>query len=579
MFMHTTLPETTREFETWTWPQIEPAMRELAERPLTAENVEQWLGDWSHLLSLLKETVARLEVAASVDTSDAEAGARLDAFQEEVYTPAAAADQEIKTHLLQSGLEPPPGFEIPMRNMRTEAQLFREENLPLLAEEQRLIGEYNRIVGAQTVEWEGEDVTLAQLEPRLQDRDRTIRERVWRLRTERQLLDREAINGLWSRLVTLRHQMALNAGFEDYRAFRWRQLLRFDYTPEDCLRFHEAIESVAKPAVRLIYERYRHNLEVATLRPWDLEVDPLGRPPLQPFGDVTELEERAGTIFGRIDPQLGEYFATMRREGLLDLENRKGKAPHGWCMTYPLQRTAFIFMNAVGWQRDVIMLLHEAGHAFHVFEMADLPYVQQLDVPAEFLELASMTMELLAGPYLAAGEGGFYSDEDAARARVKHLEDAIVVSWPYVTAMDAFQHWVYTNPDVAVDPAASGAQWAETWLRFMPGVDWSGLERELEFSWQSIPHFFAWPFSGLEYAIAQLGAVQVWRNALNDRAAALAAYRRALALGCTVPLPELYEAAGARLAFDAVTLAQAVALMERTIGDLNRGIGSPARHP
>jgi oligoendopeptidase F len=225
-------------------------------------------------------------------------------------------------------------------------------------------------------------------------------------------------------------------------------------------------------------------------------------------------------------------------------------------------------MNAVGWQRDVVMLLHEAGHSFHVFEMADLPYTHQLEVPAEFLEVASMALELLAGPYLAASDGGFYSEEDAARARVKHLEDAIIVSWPYIAAMDAFQHWIYAHPGAARDGGTSGAKWAETWLRFMPSVDWRGLEDALRVSWQAIPHFFGWPFSGIEYGIAQLGAVQVWRNALDDRTDALARYRKALSLGGTVSLPQLYEAAGAKFAFDAGTLGKAVALMEGTIAAL-----------
>jgi oligoendopeptidase F len=236
-------------------------------------------------------------------------------------------------------------------------------------------------------------------------------------------------------------------------------------------------------------------------------------------------------------------------------------------------REPFIFLNATGWQRDVVMLLHEAEHAFHVFEMTELPYIHQLEVPAEFMEVASMAMELLAGPYLVASEGGFYAAQDAARARVKHLEDALIVSWPYIAAMDAFQHWVYTHPAAAADGANSGAKWAEIWLRFMPGVDWRGLGDALRASWQAVPHFFGWPFSGIEYGIAQLGAVEIWRNALEDRAAALTRYREALSLGGTVPLAQLYQAAGARLAFDAEILDQAVTLMENTIASLSDKVG------
>ena len=558
-------PETVEEFITWQWPEIEPALQELAERKLAAKNLEAWLADWSYWFSLLEETNARLQVAASMDISDASAEARLNSFQENIYPPALALNQKIKEHLLESCLVPPVGFEIPMRNMRAEVDLFCEENLSLSVDEQKLENEYNRITGAQTAEWESEEVTLYQLEAKLQDPDRSTRERAWRLRLKRQFADQESINSLWAKLVALRHQKALNAGFEDYLAYRWQQLQRFDYTVEDCLQFHQAIESVAVPAASRIYQRYRQCLGVTTLCPWDLEVDPLGRPPLQPFSDTKHLESQAAIIFQHIDPRLGEYFDIMRREGLLDLTNRKNKAPHGWCMTYPLVRKAFIFMNATGWQRDVIILLHEAGHAFHAFEMAKLPYFHQMHVPAEFLEVASMSIELLAGQYLEADRGGFYSEEDAARARVKHLEDAIIVSWPYIAAMDAFQHWVYTNPDAPQDSVNCGAIWAEIWLRFMPEVDWSGLDEELMIGWQSIPHFFNWPFIGLEYGIAQLGAVQIWRNAMANQADAVARYRKALSLGCTVSLPLLYEAAGAKLAFDAESLRQAVVLMEQMI--------------
>jgi oligoendopeptidase F len=563
------LPRTSQEFSTWTWLQIEPITRELAERTLTAENLEAWLANWSHLRSLLNETSARLQIAASMDTTDIKAEACFSTYQEKIFAPALAAEQKIKENLLNSELAPPPEFEIPMRTIQVESDLYCEENLPLLIDEQKLINDYNKIIAGQTDEWEGAEVTLLQLEAKLQDPDRSTREQAWRLRLDRQMDDREAINSLWGNLVSLRHQIALNAGFEDYSAFRWKQLHRFDYTTEDCLRFHQAIEAVAVPAVRRIYERYRQCLGVTNLRPWDLEVDPLGRPPLQPFRDIGELEDKTAAIFHHIDPQLGRYFSTMRKEQLFDLGNRKNKAPHGWCMTLPLERKAFIFMNAIGWHRDVMMLLHEAGHAFHVFEMAGLPYDQQLDVPTEFLEVASMGMELLAGPYLSTNKGGFYSEGDAARARIKHLEDAIIVSWPYIAAMDAFQHWAYTNPEAAINPATCDTKWGKIWLRFMPVVDWNGLQDALAISWQSIPHFFSWPLSGIEYGIAQLGAVQVWQNALQDQTNALARYREALSLGCTVPLPKLYEVAGAKLTFDADTLQQAIALMEQTIADLS----------
>jgi len=550
----------------WSWSQIEPYYQELTARNLAADTVEDWLADWSRLSRLIAETFSRLKVAVDLDTTDKVAEERYNTFLEKIFPSAQAADQKLKEKLLASGLEPR-GFAVPLRNMRTEAAIFREANLPLLIEERKREAQYDKIIGAQTVLWQGVETTIAQLAPVYQNPDRSLREQAWRLAAERQLADREAINTLWQQFLQIRRQMAANANFNDYRSFRWQQLLRFDYTPEDSYRFHDAIEKAVVPAARRIYEKRRRQLGVKTLRPWDLKVDPLGRPPLRPFQTGAELMTKSAAIFHQVDPALGKYFSTMIREKLLDLENRKGKAPGGYCTSFPVIKRPFIFMNAVGLHNDVQTILHEAGHAFHVFERSRLPYHQQMRVGMEFAEVASMSMELLAAPYLADSEGGFYSTADAARARIEHLESSILF-WPYMAVVDAFQHWVYEHPDAAADPANCDARWQALWQRFMIGVDWSGLEEALVTGWQRKLHIHTDPFYYIEYGLAQLGAVQVWRNALKDQAGAVASYRRALALGGTVPLPQLYATAGARLAFDAETLSEAVALMEKTIDEL-----------
>jgi len=567
--MFASLPKTADELLRWTWPQIEPYYRDLASRTLTTENVTQWLADWSRLSECVSEMQVRLYVATTINTADAEAERRYTAYLDEIYPAAQAAEQKLKQHLLTSGLEPK-GFEVPLRNMRAEAALFRDANLPLLAEQQKLIIEYDKIIGAQTVMWEGKEVTLPQLHPVYQNPDRALRERAWRLAAECRLADWEAINDLWGKFLRLRRQLAVNADFGgDFRAYRWRQLLRFDYTPADCARFHQAIEEVVVPAASRIYERRRQRLGVETLRPWDLDVDPLGRPPLRPFSDDSELQAKTSAIFHRVDPQLGAHFDTMMREGLLDLGNRKNKAPGGYCEFFAAARRPFIFMNAVGLHDDVGTLLHEGGHAFHVFETNHLPYIHQLNVGIEFAEVASMGMELLAAPYLSTQHGGFYSETDAARARVEHLEGAILF-WPYMAVVDAFQHWVYENPYAALDPAQCNARWAALWNRFMRGVNWTGLEQEMMTGWHRKQHIHQVPFYYVEYGLAQLGAVQVWHNAQKDQARAVADYRRALALGCTAPLPQLYATAGAKFTFDADILREAVTLMEETIAGLDR---------
>jgi len=569
------LPKDVQEFMKWSWSQVEPYYHELSVRELTAANLEEWLADWSQLTEMVSETQRRHYVATSVNTADAEAERRYKDFLDNIFPKAQAAEQKLKEKLLASGLKPPHGFEIQLRDMQTEAEIFREANLPLLTEEEKLRKEYDKVIGAQTVTWEGAEVTIQQLYPVFQNPDRPTRERAWRLASQRQLADRGRLNDLWQQFLKLRLQLARNAGFGDYRSFRWKQLLRFDYTPEDCKRFHEAIEQVVVPAATRIYERGREQLQLKSLRPWDLTmpqgfgkiVDPPGTKPLKPFSQEVELKAKCASIFQQVDSQLGSYFNTMMNQQLLDLMNRKSKAPGGYCTSFPVIKRPFIFMNGVGLHRDVQTLIHESGHAFHVFETSHLPYYQQRSASSEFAEVASMGMELLAAPYLAAGRGGFYSETEAARALREHLEQSIMF-WPYMAVVDAFQQWVYENHEAALEPATSDAQWLQFWERFMTGVDWSGLEQECMTRWQRQLHIFHEPFYYVEYGLAQLGAVQVWRNALNNQREAVEKYRRALALGGTKPLPELYAAAGAKLAFDTDTLKIAVELMERRIDEL-----------
>lgn len=562
------LPRTIDDFMRLEWEQIAPYYDELTERSLTAQNLPQWMADWSRLTEMVDETEARLMVSTTQNTADKAIEQRYMHFIENTYSNARAAEQRLKRKLIDSGLEPE-GFEIPLRNMRASAELFRDENLPLLAEERKLSLEFDQIMGAQTVQWDGKEITLTQLSPVLTENDRARREQAWHVMMDRWQQDRPAINVLWAKFLGVRQQIAKNADFNDYRAYRWVDLMRFDYSPDNCKQFADAIEEVVVPAATHLYARLRQRLGVDTLRPWDVEVDPHNRSPLHPFSDTVDLEAKSEAIFRQVDPVLGDYVATMRREELLDLANRKNKGGGGYCTTFAYSRQPFIFMNAVGLHRDVQTFLHEAGHAFHVYETNGLPYHRQRDYTSEIAEVASMSMELLAGPYLAAERGGFYSEQEAARARIEHLEGTIQF-WPYMAVVDLFQHWVYENPDTAADSASCDAQWAALWTRFMPGIDYTGYEDIMAFGWHRKMHIHEVPFYYVDYGLAQLGAVQVWRNSLTDTARAVAQYRHALSLGATRPLPELFSAAGAKFAFDAGTLRQAVDVLESTINDLER---------
>ncbi|MEO8606275.1 MAG: M3 family oligoendopeptidase [Chloroflexota bacterium] len=556
------LPQTALEAMDWSWADYEPYYDELAERPFNADTVGAWLADWTRIGDLFGEVYTRLHVARTRNTTDADISARFEKLLDNLLPQVEAAEQTLKQKLLDSKLEPA-GFEIPLRNMRTEAALFREANLPLLSEEQKLRADYDKIIGAQTVVWQGEEITLTRLKPVYESDDRALREEAWRLASTRQLADRDALNALWVKNMDLRGRIAANAGEPDYRAYMWKAKLRFDYTPEDCETFQNAIEEVVVPAAKRIHEKRRAQLGLSSVRPWDLDVDALGRSPLHPYDTIADLIAKASTVFHQVDPQLGGYFDIMRQRDLLDLDNRKGKAPGGYNASYETEKVPFIFMNAVGVSDEVRTITHEGGHAFHVFETNDLPYKEQKNVPLEFAEVASMSMELLASPYLNA----FYNEADVARHRIEHIEK-ILLFWPYMAVVDAFQHWAYTRPQDGQNPAKCDAKWGELWARFMPAEDWSGLDDAMQTGWHRKQHIFRRPFYYVEYGLAQLGAVMVWKNALADQAGAVKQYRKALSLGYTRSLPELFQAAGARFAFDVSALREAVDLLEGKLAEL-----------
>lgn len=565
------LPVSLEELINWDWSRFAPFYADLAERPLSPATLESWMQDWSQISKHVDELYNRTYVAVTGNTADPALEKRLHNFMDDIYPQASAAEQKLKDRLLDSGLEPG-NFAVQLRNMRADRELFQEANLPLLAEEHKLDNAYDKIIGAQTVQWGGQEVTIESLTVQYKDPDRTIRQKAWELEMQRRLQDRQAINENWQKLLKLRQQIAANAGFENYRDYRWKQLRRFDYTPEDSKRFGNAIEEVVVPAASRIYARYCQRLGVDSLRPWDRYADTSGRPPLQPFQTVEELKHKTSAIFHQVDPQLGGYFDVMIAEDLLDLDNRKNKAPGGYCTAFALAGKPFIFTNAVGIHDNVQTLLHEGGHSFHVFESNHLPYFAQWEPPMEFAEVASMSMEFLGMPYLTQDQGGFYSGEEAARAFLENLEYSILF-WPYMAVVDGFQHWVYENPSLAADPAQCDAAWGRLWDRFLPGEDWRGLEDEKVTGWHRKGHIHGVPFYYVEYGLAQLGAVQVWRNSLADPRQAVVDYRKALSLGGTRPLPELFQAAGARLAFDASILREAIDLMEGKIDELLARIG------
>lgn len=558
---------TPEQFSDMTWEQIEPLYTSLAERELPNDDATKaWLQDWNDLDTSLMEAASVANVAVSCDSQNSEKEERHLRFSSEIMPQRGKIANELIGKLLDSGYAPDE-LETVLKRARTDREIFREENVPLFQQLSKLNNAYNKAAGAMTVEWEGEDVPLSRLNPFMEHPDRDVRERAWRLHLQPYADQRDQLADIFDEQLSLRQQVAKNAGFENYRDYIFAEKYRYDYTPQDSYSFHDAVEQTFVPALRELHEERKQAMGVDSLRPWDLGHDPHGREPLTPYDSMDELTATAQKVFAKVDPLFGEQFGIMRDESLLDLESRTGKRPGGFCTSFPRRKRPFIFMNASGTGGDIRTLLHEAGHAFHGFAtMEHLPYLTQRRYGSEMAEVASMSMELLASPYLRKEDGGFYDEADYSRARIEHLE-GIIKLFSWVAPVDAFQQWVYTDP-AAADRDARDAKWVEIWNRFDPNTDWSDLHSYRVARWYKQLHIFLYPFYYIEYAIAQLGALQVWRNALQDQAKAVEDYRAALALGGSRPLPELFDRAGARLIFDADGMAELVQLMQREIATL-----------
>ena len=560
------------EFMDLDWYGIQPLFVALEEEEINEENLSAWMTGWSDLRKLVDERYSRLSLATELNTTDEEAEKAYHSYLEEIYPNVLAADHRIKEKLLESKLVPE-GMEIALKKMQAEADLFQEENLPLITEENKLETQYNKIFGAQTINWQGEELTLTQVKSAMLTEDRDVRRELWELVSERQLADREAVNDLWVKFMENRAKQAANAGFDEYRSFSWLKRLRLDYSPKDSKQFLKAVKEVAVPAATKVYQRYTKRLGIDSLRPWDLinNQTTFYMPPIQAFETEEEFISRVGGILNKLDPVLGGYFDTMREEKLLDLVNRKGKGPGGFCTSFATINRPFIFMNAVGRSGDLRVLFHESGHAFHVFERTNLPYHHQWRPGMEFAEVASTAMELLAEPYLAEDQGGFMSLKDAAVARLLNLEEKLLF-WPYMAVVVAFQHWAYENHQLGSDPEACDQKWAELIDEYMPAINWEGYEEIKKTGWHRKLHIHRVPFYYIEYGLASLGAFQIMVKAKQDQTGALQDYQKALALGGTVSLPELYRAAGAELAFDSGTLGEVVDLIEKDLADLETRI-------
>lgn len=547
------------------WSAFAPRYESLASEPLTPPDIAAWLERWSDLEKDVMEVQAQLMRAKDADPTDKHAERAFVGFVQEVQPEVMRAGQRLKDRLLaQTGWEPGPAHVQMLRRLRGEAALYHEENLPLLTEITTLSNEFNKITGALRARGNGQELPIPQAQRLLLGPDRAQREAAWRGIAEANLGAAPQLDALFLRLLGLRREVTRNAGCENYRAFAWQAMSRFDYTPDDTRELHHGVEQHVVPLQTRVNAERREHLGLETLRPWDTQADPQGRPALQPFITTEEYSATAERIFQTLDPDLGAQFAAMREGGFLDLDPRPEKVPgYGYCNYLPRTGSPYIYWSAVGTDTDVRVLMHEAGHAFHFLASGGTGHlVWNILSPIEFAEVGSQAMELLTLPLLEKPVG-YYSPEEAARARWDKIETVLRQFTGQATG-DAFQQWLYAEAPEDVTIEQIDSKWLECSERFDSGVDWRGLEDVRAKGWQFV-HIFAIPLYLLEYSLAWIGALQVWQAALHDPEVALRRYKEALALGGTRPLPELFEVAGARFAFDAETMRGLMALLEEQL--------------
>ncbi|HHG84816.1 MAG TPA: M3 family oligoendopeptidase [Bacteroidetes bacterium] len=536
------------DFVVSNFAEILPYFDHLLQAPLdTVEQVITWLKKMSELEFVLNEDKAWRYINMTCDTENVAIKERYQFFIREILPTASLKANELLKKLYESkgfALLDPEKFKILIRSTRNNIEMFRKENVPLLTEINQTARKFDETVAQLHIVEKGEKITLQKAASLLEKEDRAYREKIWNSITKARFAFRDQFNSLFGELIRLRHQVAINAGFDSFADYKFIALERFDYSKADCFQFHQSIETAIKPLLERRSETRKQNLGLDVVRHWDLSVDELGKPPLQPFRDTDELIEKTIRVFERLDEKLGKQIRIMKDMGHLDLGSRLGKAPGGYNYPLPESGVPFIFMNAVGTQGDLTTMLHEAGHAIHSFATRHIDVSMFKYLPSEVAELASMSMELIMLDFLDE----FYEDPVELRRAKREQIIRPLSLLPWIASVDAFQFWVYDNPLHNVTERE--AAWTNIYKRFHGNyVSWDGFEDILGAFWQKQGHIFDVPFYYIEYGMAQLGAIAVWRNYRKNPKKGLADYLKALSLGYTCTIPEIYAAAGVRFDF------------------------------
>lgn len=531
------------------WDKVKPYFEDLVNRKIdSADQFHKWLSDKSELEAVLEEDAAWRYIRMTIDTRDQALTDSYTFFITKIQPELAPFEDKLNRKLVDSPyfneLDKKEAYHIYFRSVHTALELFREENIAIEAELNEKAQQYGAISAAQTIEHEGKVLTMQKASALLKETDESLRKTIFEKISNRRREDIDQLNILYSELIVKRHELAQNAGFSNFRDYKFKALGRFDYTKEDCFDFHQAIKEHIVPLVKEIQLKKLAKLGKDKFKPWDTEVDPEGKAPLKPFETGEDLLKGTLNMFRKIDPYFADCLNTMNEMGHLDLDSKAGKAPGGY--NYPLYEIGvpFIFMNAVGAQRDLVTMVHEGGHAVHSFLSRDLELTSFKSLPSEVAELASMSMELLSMPYWDE----FYSNEDDLKRAKREQLESILKILPWIAQIDAFQHWVYEHPNHQVSDRYQ--KWMELSRDFGSGLtDWTGFEDMQQTGWQRQLHLYEVPFYYIEYGIAQLGALGVWMNSKKNEKTAVESYKNALRLGYTKSIPEIYSTADVKFDF------------------------------
>lgn len=551
------------------WEDIKPYLEKLLDEEITDTNtLENFILKFSDVLGVYREQNARAYINMTCHTDNEDYLKRYEMFNTEIGPKADLILHSIEEKILQHPEYkklPKERYEQFKLSLEKETKMFRKENVDLDAKLSQLGTKYNQIIGALTVNMNDKEITIPQANVYIKSNDRRLRKEAWSKIIDARYDKKQELDSLFDEMLKLRHQKALNAGFKNYRDFKHEDLHRFDYKPSDVLEFHESIKKYVLPINKQIGDKHRESLglDKNDYRPWDAAGEPVGKTPLKPFSTSEELLKKAIKVFSKIRPEFGENLIKMKEANLFDLESRKGKAPGGYNYHLEITGMPFIFMNAAGTHSDMTTLMHEGGHAMHSFLTSSEPLINYRHTPSEMAETASMSMELMTSPYW----GEFYNDEDLKRARKEHLED-VIQTFPWVAIVDAFQHWVYLNPDHSVEER--GRHFSKLMNDFGTGlINWEGYEKYLSSFWHKQLHIFEVPFYYIEYAIAQLGALQIYRNYVNDPKQAINDYIKGLSLGSTVALPKVWEAMNIKFDFSGETVKELMEFVKEELAKLD----------